>query len=230
MEITPFEFHGKNVRTLTINGEPWFVAIDSCRLLGLANVTEAVRSLPDDQKSTFRINEGGPERVIINEKGFNRLILKSRVKTAIKVQEWLTDIVMPSIRKTGSYSIKPKSQIDLIIESAMVLKGIDERLTKIENIQKEAISNMAELPEPTVEIPERSLRSRINEYVNNYVQAKQVPHSHCWNNLYKEFNYLYNTNLRRRANTKGCSRLDIIAEDGKLEELYTICSKILPLS
>ncbi|MHA1212613.1 MAG: hypothetical protein ACTSSH_09140 [Candidatus Heimdallarchaeota archaeon] len=64
-----------------------FEGVDAYWLLGLANTAEAVSSLPDDQKSTFRINEGGPQHIVINLKGFNRLIIKSRVKSAIKVQE-----------------------------------------------------------------------------------------------------------------------------------------------
>lgn len=54
-------FDGNEIRAVVIKGEPWFVAVDVCQALGLTNVTETMKRLEDDEKSTLRISEGGIE-------------------------------------------------------------------------------------------------------------------------------------------------------------------------
>ena len=62
MEIIPYEYETKQIRVFKDeNCEPWWVASDVCEVLGLTNTTEALRSLEDDEKSTLRISEGGPD-------------------------------------------------------------------------------------------------------------------------------------------------------------------------
>ena len=87
------------------NGEPWWVAKDVCDVLTLTNPTEAIRALDVDEKSTLRISEGGPEVNIINESGLYSLIIRSNKPEAKKFKRWVTEDVLPSIRKTGSYSV-----------------------------------------------------------------------------------------------------------------------------
>ena len=115
------------------------MASDVCEILGLSNTTEALRGLDDDEKSTLRISEGGPERNIINEPGLYSLILRSNKVEARKFKRWITHEVLPAIRKSGKYEIDNISEIDLIIRSAQALKTIefkqiehDKRLASLE--------------------------------------------------------------------------------------------------
>lgn len=107
-QITRFDFHGANVRVLTDeHNETWFIAKDICDVLGLGNITEALRALDDDEKSNFRNSEvarnGGRAPLIVSESGFYRLVLRSRKPVAKEFQRWVTHEVLPSIRKHGGY-------------------------------------------------------------------------------------------------------------------------------
>ena len=138
--IIPFNYESKQVRVIKDNeGNPWWIASDVCEIIDLSNTTEALRNLDDDEKSTLRISEGGPERNIINEPGLYSLIIRSNKPEAKKFKRWITHEVLPSIRKNGRYEIQGLSEIDLIIKSAQALKQIelkqidhDNRLTSLE--------------------------------------------------------------------------------------------------
>ena len=105
--VIPFDFRGHSVRVVTINGEPWFVASDVCRVLEVVNTTQAMQALDDDERSMFNIGRQG-EANIVNESGLYTLILRSRdaVKKGSKphaFRKWVTAEVLPSIRKNGRY-------------------------------------------------------------------------------------------------------------------------------
>lgn len=107
-EVQPFDFHGRNVRVLTDGqDEPWFIAKDICDVLGLDNVTNALRALDDDEKSNFTncnvAQNGGRAPLIVSESGFYKLVLRSRKPVAKEFQRWVTHDVLPSIRKHGAY-------------------------------------------------------------------------------------------------------------------------------
>lgn len=106
-QITRFDFHGATVRVFTDeHNETWFVGKDICDVLGLGNITEALRALDDDEKNTFRISDGiagNPYKATISESGFYRLVLRSRKPVAKEFQRWVTHEVLPSIRKHGGY-------------------------------------------------------------------------------------------------------------------------------
>lgn len=109
-EMSLFDFKDKQIRVLTDeNGDPWFVAKDVCDILDIRNVSQAVSSLDEYEKtniSTVYIwNEPGKAPVIINESGLYSLIFKSRKQEAKDFKLWVTSEVLPSIRKTGSYSV-----------------------------------------------------------------------------------------------------------------------------
>ena len=106
--IQAFEFRNQNVRALVDdNGDPWLIAKDVCDVLGLGNVTEALRSLDADEKTNISNSEvaqnGGRSPIIISEAGFYRLVMRSRKAEAKEFQRWVTHEVLPSIRKHGGY-------------------------------------------------------------------------------------------------------------------------------
>lgn len=90
------------------NGVAWWIAKDVCAVLGLSNVTEATRSLDDDETSKFTTTEsGGIPRtyVLVNESGLYALIFKSRKPVAKKFRKWVTTEVLPEIRMRGTYGM-----------------------------------------------------------------------------------------------------------------------------
>lgn len=98
------EAFGK-VRTLNLNGEPWFVAADVCKALELGNPSMTVERLDDDEKGISTIDTlGGKQRMaIINEPGLYSLVITSRKPEAKAFKRWITHEVIPSIRKHGAY-------------------------------------------------------------------------------------------------------------------------------
>ena len=98
------------VRTTTINGEPWFVGKDVADILGYSNPRDALaKHVDDDDRNTVAIRDGkgNPNQTIINESGLYALIIGSKLPAAKKFKRWVTSEVLPSIRKTGSYTVDP---------------------------------------------------------------------------------------------------------------------------
>lgn len=88
-------------------GEPWFLGMDVCKVLELENTTNATRYLDSSEKSTITRSKcgmsPGAALNIINESGLYKLIMRSDKPQAKPFQDWVTKVVLPSIRKTGGY-------------------------------------------------------------------------------------------------------------------------------
>lgn len=93
------------VRTVTLNGAPWFVAADVCRALDIANSRDAVKRLDDDERGVVSTDTlgGVQEMTVVNESGLYSLVLGSRKPEAKQFKRWITHEVIPTIRKTGGY-------------------------------------------------------------------------------------------------------------------------------
>lgn len=92
------------VRTLTQDGDIWFVAKDVCDALGLSNTTVTINRLDDDEVTKFNLGGRIGETNLINEYGLYSLVLGSRKEEAKKFKRWITHDVIPSIRKHGIYA------------------------------------------------------------------------------------------------------------------------------
>lgn len=117
------------VRSVIINSEPWFVAKDVCDILGIGNVSLAVNGNPtrndggldDDEKGIYIVHTpGGPQKLLcVSEPGLYSLIFKSRRPEAEAFKDWICHEVLPSIRKTGMYTVhKSESEADLLRQLA----------------------------------------------------------------------------------------------------------------
>ena len=103
------EAFGK-VRTLNLNGEPWFVAVDVCSVLDLSNPTIAVSRLDEDERAKFNLGRQG-DATIVNEPGLYTLVLGSRKPEAKAFKRWITHEVIPAIRKHGVYITDEKLKL-----------------------------------------------------------------------------------------------------------------------
>lgn len=103
------------IRTLVLNGEPWFVAVDVCNILGISNPTMAMAGLEEFERSKFNLGRQG-ETNIISESGFYTLVLRSRKPVAKPFRIWVTSEVLPAIRKTGSYNLTPQNHMELMFQ------------------------------------------------------------------------------------------------------------------
>ncbi|MGQ0738374.1 MAG: BRO-N domain-containing protein [Bacteroidota bacterium] len=125
----PMEFqfspNSMTVHIELINNEPWFLAIDVCEILGLSNPTESLKALDKDEKLTSEILRSGQLRKMnfINESGLYNLIFRSNKPEAKKFRKWVTNEVLPAIRKTGSYG-----KAGISIGNLLSAAGINELL------------------------------------------------------------------------------------------------------
>lgn len=130
-ELQNFNFEGNKVRTVLINDEPYFVGKDIADILGYSNTSKAIRDHVDkEDKLTERIVISGQNRevIAINESGMYSLVLSSKLPNAKKFKRWVTNEVLPSIRKHGAYMTDEKIEEallnpDTIISLATQLKN-----------------------------------------------------------------------------------------------------------
>jgi anti-repressor protein len=134
-----FQYQGANVRTVIKNGEPWFVLKDVCDILGL-RAPDVKQRLGGDVVSTHTVEDslGRPNTAsIINEDGLYDVVLESRKPEAKAFRKWVTSEVLPSIRKTGSYSLNdPQQLIALALVEAQ--KIIEDKEKQIALMQPKA--------------------------------------------------------------------------------------------
>lgn len=112
-----------NVITLTINGEPWFVGKDIAECLGYSRSTKAVSDHVDEEDIDGIPIQDSIGRMqntpIINESGVYSLILSSKLESAKKFKKWVTSEVLPSLRKTGTYTVmatQPSAISSIIVQ------------------------------------------------------------------------------------------------------------------
>lgn len=159
-----FDYKGTQVRTITIDGEPWFVASDACAVLEIANPRSSLALLDDDEKGVHTVyTPGGDQQVsIINEPGLYSLILRSRRPEAKAFKRWVTHELIPAARRQGLPS-RELSRLELI-EMA--------HATELERLALE--KQVAEL-EPKVEQQGKKIaadRPKVT-YVEIYVDARK---------------------------------------------------------
>lgn len=125
------------VRAVTLAGEPWFVAADVCRALGLGNSSDVIKRLDEDERTLVSIegaSNGLPVNAV-NEPGLYALILGSRKPEAKAFKRWITHEVIPEIRKTGGYIAGQEMMDDdqLLANALMVAqRKIAERNKQLE--------------------------------------------------------------------------------------------------
>lgn len=143
-ELQLFNFEGKEVKTIQYNNEIYFVGKDICDSLEISNVSDAIKRLDEDEKlvSTLPISGQNREVLLINESGLYSLVLTSRKPEAKRFKKWITNEVIPSIRKTGGYNSNDR-KIDKLIELIM---QTNSNLTVL-------INNLAIKAEPKTETP-----------------------------------------------------------------------------
>jgi len=140
-----FDFEGNEVRTLEIDGKPYFVGKDVARILGYKNGSRDINAHVDEEdKLKYQISTAGQKReqTIINESGLYSLILSSKMPNAKRFKHWVTSEVLPTIRKHGAYMTDRKAYditrdqsgtalADLLQQAADQLKSKDIQIEKM---------------------------------------------------------------------------------------------------
>ncbi|BBY84199.1 hypothetical protein MPUL_53570 [Mycolicibacterium pulveris] len=138
-ELVPFTYGDAPIRVVMVNGEPWFAAPDVAKALGYRDAWNLVRRLDEDEATHSVSTPGGPQNItIISESGLYVAVLGSQVPGARDFKRWVTRVVLPQIRKTGSYA----AELDLsdpiaAIEAAHARTGQAIEVAKAERARAE---------------------------------------------------------------------------------------------
>ena len=135
-ELQVFKFNDNEVRTIVINDEPWFVLKDLCEILNLSNPTAVAERLDDDERTKFNLGRQGKTN-IVNESGLYTIILRSDKPQAKTFRKWVTNEVLPTIRKHGAYMTEQTleqalTSPDFLIKLATELKEEKEKRKALE--------------------------------------------------------------------------------------------------
>lgn len=128
------------IRTITKDGEPWFVIADVCRALEIRNSRMVAGRLDRDELMSVKLTSGGQRRemTVINESGLYAVIIRSDKPQAQSFRKWLTSEVIPTIRRTGGYV----SNEEMFIEN--YLPFLDEPYRDLFRLQMTAIEKLNE--------------------------------------------------------------------------------------
>jgi prophage antirepressor-like protein len=114
MSILIFDYEETSVRSVVIDGKPWFVGKDVCRCLEIADHHQAIERLADDERGRYSVPtpSGSQDIKIVSEPGVYRLVFTSRTASAERFKRWIAHEVLPAIRKTGQFGISAQQISD----------------------------------------------------------------------------------------------------------------------
>lgn len=226
-----------SVRTVTMDGEPWFVGKDVAEILGYSNPSEAIQDHVDAEDKlnsktllSCSLDLGQRGGWIINESGMYSLILSSKLPTAKKFKRWVTSEILPTLRKTGTYTARTMTPNEIIAAIAADNVEKERRLKSLEDGFHEAMEVLAEPPEA------EEWRKKIYQKVSRYCTRHDLDYTETWEKLYGQLEIRAGCNLatlqtrrRNRARIAGATasavnainRLDCIAADKRLREIFT---------
>lgn len=187
------------IRTVVIDGEPWFVAKDVCDILGTTNPTMAMNGLEPFERAKFNLGRQGDTN-IISESGFYTLVLRSRKNIAKPFRIWVTKDVLPSIRKTGEYVAPTENKVETMLSDMECnMKIVYAQINNMEEIiecQNDILNKVVEnMTLTTVQQGslQRAVKNRVNHLLGGahsceYKKRSRLYFINIWNGLKEHFN------------------------------------------
>ena len=186
------------IRTVILDGEPWFVAKDVCDILGTTNPTMAMDGLEPFERTKFNLGRQG-EANIINESGFYTLVLRSRKSIAKPFRIWVTSEVLPAIRKTGKYIAPSENKVESMLSDMNCnmkivyaqINNIEEMIGEQNFMLERVVDNMTLSTRQQQQIY-KAAKDRINHLLNGahskeYKENSKSNFINLWNNLKSKF-------------------------------------------
>ena len=253
-EITSWNYEGAEVRTVQIDGEPWFVLADLCRELEISHVKDTATRIDEDDLGQTEVIDrmGRSQKVwIINESGLYTVILRSDKPQAKPFRKWVTSVVLPSIRKTGSYSVQQPNAFENLSPQLQVLIQMETRQKQIEARQAEQATALAGLEQKlqntceVIALDKTAWRKDSEHLINKIARATgegyggiRLVYEEIYRSIESRAGVSLNTRLTNKRNRMAgegvckskrdkLTRVDIIAEDKKLIEIYVAIVKEL---
>lgn len=210
-----------SIRTVLVDNDLWFVASDVCKILGIANTTDAVnKQLEDFEKARLNLGLRGGKTNVISESGFYTLVLRSRKEIAKPFRLWVTSEVIPQIRKTGGYIPVEKEDDDLsiMVKAHQILeRTIAQQDTLIKELQPKADTyDMIMASDDTFSMNQVAKQIGMGEYhLFAYLRGKKVLFYEGTDNVPYE-----------RFRKNGCFKvIDTVSPDGKSHSTTRVTQK-----
>lgn len=188
------------IRTVVIDGEPWFVAADVCKILEHSNPTIAMNGLEDFEKTKLNLGLQGGNTNIISESGFYTLVLRSRKSIAKPFRIWVTSEVLPSIRKTGRYIAPSENKMEAMLSDMNCnmkivyaqINNMEEMIGEQNSMLERVVDNMTLSTKQQQQIY-KAAKDRINHLLNgaHSIEYKKKSKSY-FVNLWNSMKSLYN--------------------------------------
>ena len=173
-ELMGFNFGNSPVRVIEQGGEPWFVAKDVADALGYARARDAISDHCKGAVKRRILTAGGEqEATVIPERDLYRLVMRSRLPSAEKFEEWVVATVLPSVRKHGGYIAGQEQESDPAMIMARALQVAD-------SVIKESAAKLAQAEQKI------ALAAPKVEFVDRYVDTKSLQNI---SNVAKMLNY-----------------------------------------
>lgn len=160
--VSTFNFNTNSLRVIELDGSPWFVAADVCRVLGIVNTSTAVKPLESSEWSRANLGQRGLGAVLtVTESGLYKLIMRSDKPEAKAFQNWVTQVVLPAIRKDGAYVMgEEKVATGEMDEDELVLRAHQILMNKVERLRAERDAAQAKV----IELEHEVTHLTLNEY------------------------------------------------------------------
>lgn len=127
-----FQYSDREVRTVSVDGEVWFVLADICGVLGVANVGNVAARLDEADIRQTDISSGGQRRAvtIVSESGMYEVVIRSDKPEARRFRWWVTHEVIPAIRRTGTYAVETPEQLmaRAVVQAQEIIARKDEQI------------------------------------------------------------------------------------------------------
>lgn len=244
-EIKVFEKEefGK-VRTLFDEKDIWFVAKDVATILGYSDSYAMTKRLDDDEVRTDKTAErnilkNNKGTTFINESGLYHSIIGSKQENAKAFRKWVTSEVLPSIRKTGSYSVQKMSNEDLMAivvqtnnQIANICASMSEQLKVTTNQTQENTARIEKLEkefeQKKVEVaPDLPPKEHVIALVRNHAdKTKETDYAKLYRQLYSDYGLRAHTNPTAKAKKSNMTTIAFIEKKGDINLLLSIAEKL----
>lgn len=235
------------LRTVEIDGEPWFVGKDVATALGYSNTRDALsRHIDNEDKTSVVIPDSGSnyksKTTLINESGLYSLILSSKLPSAKEFKHWVTAEVLPSIRKNGAYIRNQENMTPAeivargLIAAQKIIEEREKEIVHLNNRCGRLTQTIAE-KQDVINAISRNVPAPTKRMMLNRVMRRRSPElaQSRWSYLYARFDEIYHKNVKIRmknynaepGHRKCYSILDFIEKVlNMLDELYDLAVKL----
>jgi prophage antirepressor-like protein len=242
-ELTVWNYEQNEVRTVEIDGQPWWVLIDVCRILGIEYPSIAIRRLNEDGVCKIHLTDSlgrEQETSIISEPNLYRLICRSHKPEARRFEAWVFEVVLPTIRKTGKYDPNPTPPQLTGVEEAFSLLASKEReqdeeiargkqentelreimsalMIRVYTLEQSKQEMIASLPPVYLNPEENKLRRKlIKRKVDRLIDQYGLDGRSIYRKTYKAFEEETGISLSHQTKTHQCTPIEYITNFGHL--------------